>query len=87
MASGLPVVMCDDPGYRRQLNGAGPAVRLSSSDAVALRDALRELLRNERSRLAASRAASEHARRAFSWAQAADAHEALYERVRRERVK
>ena len=87
MASGLPVVMCDDPGYRRQLNGAGPAVRLSSSDAVALRDALRELLSNERIRLAASRAASEHARRAFSWANAADEHEALYERVRRERGK
>ena len=85
MASGLPVVMCDDPGYRRQLDGAGKAVRLTEPDAGALIDALRDMLRNDATRQAAARAAAEHARRAFSWAHAADEHEALYERVRRER--
>ena len=85
MASGLPVVMCDDPGYRRQLDGAGTAVLLTKPDAVALGEALHELLRSERSRAAAGQASAEYARRAFSWAHAADQHEALYDRVRRER--
>jgi D-inositol-3-phosphate glycosyltransferase len=85
MASGLPIVMCHDIGYRRHLDGAGDAVRLVEPDAGALTDALRELLRSEPTRAAAARAAAEHARRAFSWAHAADQHETLYERVRRER--
>jgi glycosyltransferase involved in cell wall biosynthesis len=86
MASGLPVVMCDDPGYRRQLDGAERAVRLTEPSVEALVGALRGLLRTEATRHAAGQAAAEHARRAFSWARAADKHEALYERVRRERA-
>jgi glycosyltransferase involved in cell wall biosynthesis len=82
MASGLPVVMCDDPGYRSHLRGAEEAVRLTEPDAIALMRALREVLR---AREAGARAAAAYARRAFSWAHTADAHEALYQRVRSER--
>jgi glycosyltransferase involved in cell wall biosynthesis len=87
MASELPVVMCDDPGYRSNLDGAGEAVRLTEPDAGALVGALREVLRTDATRQAAARAAAEHARQAFSWANTADEHEELYERVRRERPK
>jgi glycosyltransferase involved in cell wall biosynthesis len=86
MASGLPVVMCDDPGYRALLEGAGDAVRLTEPHATALAEALHELLGNETARKAAARDAADHAKRAFSWARAADEHEALYERVRSERA-
>jgi phosphatidylinositol alpha-mannosyltransferase/phosphatidylinositol alpha-1,6-mannosyltransferase len=85
MASGLPVVMCRDPGYGPHLDGAGEAVRLTEPDPRALSEALRRLLRNESARRASGRAAAEHARRMFSWARAADQHESLYARVRRER--
>jgi D-inositol-3-phosphate glycosyltransferase len=85
MASGLPVVMCHDPGYGPHLDGAREAVRLTEPDPCALSEALRGLLRDETERRASGRAAAEHARRMFSWERAADQHESLYARVRRER--
>jgi glycosyltransferase involved in cell wall biosynthesis len=85
MASGLPVVMCRDPGYAPHLDGAREAVTLTEPDPRALSEAIRGFLSNETARRAASRAASEHARRMFSWARAADQHESLYARIRRER--
>jgi glycosyltransferase involved in cell wall biosynthesis len=85
MASGLPVVMCRDPGYGPHLDGAGEAVRLAEPDPRALSEALRGFLRDEAARRPCGRAAAEHARRMFSWARAADQHESLYARVRRER--
>ena len=86
MASGLPVVMCRDPGYEPHLDGAANAVELTDPDPSALLGALRTFLGNENAREAASRAAVEHARRAFSLARAADEHESLYARVHRERA-
>jgi glycosyltransferase involved in cell wall biosynthesis len=86
MASGLPVVMCRDPGYEPHLDGAANAVELTDPDPSALLGALRAFFGDESAWEAASRAAVEHARRAFSLAQAADEHESLYARVRRERA-
>ena len=77
LASGLPVVLCDDPSYAGYLAGAGPAARLAEPDEQALAAALRETLAGDRAAL--SEAAREHARTAFSWDRAARAHEELYE--------
>jgi D-inositol-3-phosphate glycosyltransferase len=74
MASGLPVVVLDDPSYAPYLDGAGQGARRVPADPGAIAGALRELLADP----AARASAREHARRAFSWAEAADAHEALY---------
>ncbi|MFL5885555.1 MAG: glycosyltransferase family 4 protein [Thermoleophilaceae bacterium] len=72
MASGLPVVLLDDPGYRSSLAGAGAAATLVAPDGERLARAIESLAP------AAGAAAAEHARRAFSWHAAADAHERLY---------
>jgi D-inositol-3-phosphate glycosyltransferase len=79
LASGLPVVLCDDPSYSDYTYGAGPAARLAAADEEALAAALRELLAGDRDVM--SRAAREHACAAFSWARSADAHERLYRRL------
>jgi D-inositol-3-phosphate glycosyltransferase len=85
MASGLPVVLCDDPGYRLHLNGAAEGVRLIAPNAGAVAEALGPLVEHEEVRQAAARAAEAHAKRAFSCTKAADDHEALYARIRGER--
>ena len=85
MASDLPVVISDDPSYAPYVAGAGPGARLVARDAGAIVDALKELLADAESRRAAGSAAGEHARRSFSWARAADEHEALYQRLMRSR--
>jgi D-inositol-3-phosphate glycosyltransferase len=82
MASGLPAVLCRDPGYEPYLNGAGRGVTLTDPNPGALLDAVRALLGSD----AARRDAVEHARRTFSLARAGDEHEALYDRVRQERA-
>jgi glycosyltransferase involved in cell wall biosynthesis len=82
MASGLPVVLCRDPGYGPHLKDAGDAVALTEPEPQALLQAVREKLRT---RAISGEAAAEHARRAFSWEQAADEHESLYSRIRSER--
>jgi len=85
MASGLPVVLCDDPSYGPHLDGAAEGVRLTAPNARAIVDALGPLVEHEEVRQAAALAAEAHAKRAFSCSKAADDHEALYARVRRER--
>ena len=85
LASGLGVVLCDDPAYRPYVDGAGDAVRLAAPDADSLARALRELTRDPAARRALSEVAAAHARRRFSWQRAADDHEALYAQLRDER--
>jgi D-inositol-3-phosphate glycosyltransferase len=87
MASGLPIVLCRDPGYGPHLEGAGEAVAEADPDPKALIEAVRQMLRGGAKRHAAGGAAAEHARRLFSWERAADLHEALYTRVAEERKK
>lgn len=77
MASGLPVVLADDPAYAPHLEGAQDAVRLVAPDGPALAGAVRDLL----SRPTAGARAAEFAREAFSWSAAIDAHEDLYDRL------
>jgi rhamnosyl/mannosyltransferase len=81
MASGLPVVMTDDPGYRDLIADAGPALRLLALDAPAFARALAEAvrLRDERPDAVADMVA--FARRSFSWDDVADRHEALYQQL------
>jgi glycosyltransferase involved in cell wall biosynthesis len=74
MASGLPVVLGDDPAYAEYVAGAGAGARLAPPEPRALADAVRGVL-------GAGAAAAAHARTAFSWAAAAEAHERLYARV------
>jgi D-inositol-3-phosphate glycosyltransferase len=71
MASGLPVVLGDDPAYAPYLAGAGAGVRTAPPDPVAIGAAVLAAFGGGADALA-------HARRAFSWERAADAHEALY---------
>jgi glycosyltransferase involved in cell wall biosynthesis len=78
MASGLPVVIRGDPGYHDALDGAGPAVRLVSSDPRTIAATLLEVVGDERLRALAMRTSCDFVQRTFSWARAADAHEALY---------
>ena len=46
MASGLPIVMVDDPGYREVLNGAGPAACATPPDAESVVATLLRVLGN-----------------------------------------
>ena len=87
MASGLPVVLLDDPGYGSQLEGAGEGVRLTAPSAEAVVAALVPLVTNGGEWRVSARAAEAHAKRMFSISRAADEHEALYERVRAGRKK
>jgi D-inositol-3-phosphate glycosyltransferase len=80
MASGLPVVLAEDPAYRDHLRGAGPgAAELVPAEPAALAAAVRAVVADAERRAAAGAAAVEHARRAFSSGPVADAHERLYE--------
>ena len=81
MASGLPIVMVDDPGYREVLNGAGPAVCPTPPDAESVVATLLRVLRNPVLRSVTSETAVKFARRSFSWRRTADLHEALYRRL------
>jgi D-inositol-3-phosphate glycosyltransferase len=81
MASGLPLVMTDDRGYRRLASGAGGALRLEPLDAEAMAAALVAVVGMREQRPAAIDAMVAYARSAFSWERAADEHEALYRRL------
>jgi D-inositol-3-phosphate glycosyltransferase len=81
LASGLPVVLPEDPSYEDYVAGAGPGARLAQPSADAVGGALRALLDGDLE--AAGRAARAHAVAAFSWQRAADEHERLYERLMR----
>src|SRR5207248_3481763 len=72
MASGLPVVLSDDPGYRSSLEGAGAGATQVPLDGARIAEVIESLDPG------AGAAAAEHARRTFSWHVAADAHERLY---------
>lgn len=79
MASGLPVVISDDPSYGPWVDGAGAGATLVRPEPRAILERLLPLLGDP----AAGAAAADHARREFSWSHAADEHERLYERLRR----
>jgi D-inositol-3-phosphate glycosyltransferase len=79
MASGLPVVMTNDPSYARYLDGAGDGVRLVPPAPEAIARTLESLVGDVHARAVAGRAGLEHARSAFTWEQAAQRHEQLYE--------
>jgi D-inositol-3-phosphate glycosyltransferase len=77
LASGLPVVATDDPGYRDKLAGFGPAVRLLAAEATPMSEALVEVTASSNAGERAVAAASE-ARRRFSIDAFAERHEHLY---------
>ena len=79
LASGLPALIADDPGYAPNLTGVGSGARVVEAGGFAA--ALTELLEDPASLSEARRAAAEHARSAFTSARAADLHETLYERL------
>jgi glycosyltransferase involved in cell wall biosynthesis len=81
MASALPIVMTDDPGYRGLVSPGGPAVRLLPLDAGAMAGALKEAVRVRDERPQDLDAMVRYARSAFSWDHVADEHEALYRRL------
>lgn len=78
LASGLPLVLADDPGYAPCLAGAGPGAQ-AVGDSASFAAVLAELLGDRPLLEGARRAAAAHAREAFSWDRSATQHEALYE--------
>lgn len=86
MASGLPVLLGDDPSYGPHIAGAGNGVRLVPPDGSRIAAALAGLLADPARRAEAGAMAAAHARRRFSWDMAADAHEALYRDLARARA-
>jgi glycosyltransferase involved in cell wall biosynthesis len=74
MASGLPVVLAAEPAYAEYLDGAGAGARTAAVEPAALAEAVAGALADP----GAGAAAAAHARRAFSWAAAAERHEAVY---------
>jgi D-inositol-3-phosphate glycosyltransferase len=81
MASGLPVVMTDDPGYRGLVAPGGPAMRLVPRDAAMIAAELAEVVHWRERRPEALQELTAFARAAFSWQRAAEEHEALYRRL------
>src|SRR3954468_12620544 len=81
MASGLPVVMSNDPSYRHYLNGAGAGVRLVPPVPAVIAETLRSLVSDRDAWTAASEAVRRHAATAFAWDEAAPRHERLYEEL------
>ncbi|HEY2603751.1 MAG TPA: glycosyltransferase family 4 protein [Thermoleophilaceae bacterium] len=81
MASGLPVVMSDDPSYAHHLDGAGLGVRFVPAVPEVIAAELRSLVSDREAWAAAGEAVRNHAREAFAWAQAAERHELLYEEL------
>src|SRR4051812_45965327 len=67
MASGLPVVLAEDPAYPSHLEGAGMGATLLPPDGRTMAEAVVRLAGDPE----AGRAAAEHARRKFSWHTAA----------------
>jgi glycosyltransferase involved in cell wall biosynthesis len=82
LASGLPVVLLDDPAYAPYADGANDAMRLVAPTPDAVATAIRSLTESAEARSRASAQAASHARARFSWARAADEHEHLYARLR-----
>jgi D-inositol-3-phosphate glycosyltransferase len=78
LASGLPVILADEPSYRPHVDGAGTGLRLAAPEGESLARAICGLLESPEGREAASHAAVAHARATYSWPRAAAAHEELY---------
>jgi D-inositol-3-phosphate glycosyltransferase len=79
MASGLPVVMTNDPSYSHYLDGAGDGVSLVPAAPREIARTLEALLVDREGLAAAGRAGHQHASAAFTWQQSAHRHERLYE--------
>jgi D-inositol-3-phosphate glycosyltransferase len=77
LASGLPTVGTDDPGYRAALTGFGAAVRLMPQDAASMTRVLMEVVSDPAAR-AAAEAGVELARRSFSVQACVSEHAQLY---------
>jgi D-inositol-3-phosphate glycosyltransferase len=80
LASGLPVVLLDDPAYVPYMSDAHGALRLSPRTPEALGAAVSELAGAGGDVRAEAR---DHAERLFAWERAAEAHEELYLQLRR----
>jgi glycosyltransferase involved in cell wall biosynthesis len=80
LASGLPLILAEDPGYAPNLIGAGEAIRIVS-ESSGFAPALSEFIAASATRSRAREAATHHARSAFSWPQAAAKHEEMYRRL------
>ncbi len=83
MASGLPVVLLDDPSYTPYLVAEG--ARTAPGEPAALAAAIEPLL-DGATRARAGAAAAARARASFSWSAAAQAHLELYEETRAARA-
>jgi glycosyltransferase involved in cell wall biosynthesis len=80
LASGLPLILAEDPGYAPNLHGAGAAVRIVKEPSE-FATALAEIIEDPAVHGQARKAATEHAKSAFSWPRAATEHEDLYRRL------
>jgi D-inositol-3-phosphate glycosyltransferase len=78
MASGLPAVIADDPGYEQHLADAPPGVLRVARDGEAMVNALRGLDLGRAVSAQDRSAMVEFARARFSWARSAAQHEGLY---------
>jgi D-inositol-3-phosphate glycosyltransferase len=79
MASGLPVVLADDPAYSSVLKGCGAGVTLVAREADAIGNSVRQLISFGLAR--AGREGREFALRIFDWSATVDRHVQLYERL------
>jgi glycosyltransferase involved in cell wall biosynthesis len=79
MASGLPVILGNDPAYRTMLDGSGDAATLVPLDVDAVVAAVRALLGRDLRELGAQ--AAHFARERFGWDAAVDRHLALYDDI------
>ncbi len=78
MASGLPIVLGNDPAYHSILQGSGGAARLVAADPTTIIAAVREALDH---RLRGGDDAQAFARSRFDWSRTTDQHLTCYERV------
>jgi glycosyltransferase involved in cell wall biosynthesis len=82
LASGLPVILGDDPGFSDYIDPEGRAVRLVEREPRAVLDAVLSLGSSGEAHDDIRGIAVRHAQRSFSWQQAASAHEELYRELR-----
>jgi glycosyltransferase involved in cell wall biosynthesis len=80
LASGLPLILAEDPGYGPNLDGVGEGARLVDG-AAGFAAAIAELAEDPGAHERARAAAAAHAESAFSWARATAQHEDLYRRL------
>jgi D-inositol-3-phosphate glycosyltransferase len=83
MASGLPIILGDDPAFHSILAGAGDAARLVPGDPNVIVQSIAELLAKPGARDEAAR----YARSRFSWNTTAERHLAVYEELRARRIR